>query len=99
MQVQYIVLNKGESMKKIILITMVMISLISLSAINVFIWENEVQTAQIVNAETGYPSSAAAAMGNILNDLGVQNIVAPELTTSLSEYDVVIVSVGTFCES
>ena len=86
-------------MNRIILILMIMISMLSLSAINVYIWQNEVQTAQIVNAETGYPSSAAAAMGNILNDLEVENVVAPELTTSLSDYDVIIISNGTFCES
>jgi hypothetical protein len=86
-------------MKKITMILMVMLSLISLSAINVYIWENEVQTAQIVNAETGYPSSAATAMGNALTELGIENIVAPELTTSLSDYDVIIISSGTFCES
>lgn len=86
-------------MKKLVLSTMIMISLISLSAINVYIWKNETPTAQIVNAETGYPSSAANAMGNILDELGIQNVVEPELTTSLSDYDVVIVSAGTFCES
>lgn len=76
-----------------------MLSLLSLSAINVYIWKNEVPTAQIVNAETGFPSSAANAMGNILTELGIDNVVAPELTTSLSDYDLVIVSNGTFCES
>ena len=86
-------------MKRVIITLMIMVSMISLSAINVYIWENEVQTAQIVNAETGFPSSGAFAMGNILNELGIQNIVAPELTTNLSEYDLVIVSNGTFCES
>ncbi len=86
-------------MNRIILIFMIMISMISLSAINVYVWENEVATAQIVNAETGFPSSGAFAIGNILNELGIQNIVAPELTTNLSEYDLVIVSNGTFCES
>ncbi len=86
-------------MKKFTLTLMVMISLISLSAINVYIWKNENQTAQIVNAETGYPSSAANAMGNILDEMGIQNVVAPELTTNLTDYDVVIVSNGTFCES
>lgn len=86
-------------MKKIIVALMLMSSLISLSAINVFIWRNETPTAQIVNAETGYPSSAAAAMTNILNELEIESVEAPELTTILSDYDVVIVSVGTFCES
>lgn len=86
-------------MKRVIITMMIMISMISLSAINVYIWKNENPTAQIVNAETGYPSSAANAMGNILNDLGIENVVAPDLTTSLSEYDLVIVSNGTFCES
>ncbi len=86
-------------MKRLSITLMVMTFMISLSAINVYIWENEVPTAQIVNAETGYPSSAATAIGNILTELGVENIVAPELTTSLSDYDLVIVSNGTFCES
>lgn len=86
-------------MNRLMLILLIMISMLSLSAINVYIWENEVQTAQIVNAETGYPSSAAAAIGSILTDLEVENVVAPELTTSLSDYDVIIISNGTFCES
>lgn len=86
-------------MKKLTLTLMMLVSLLVISAIDVYIWENEVQTAQIVNAETGFPSSAATAMGNILDELGIENIVAPELTTSLSDYDVVIVSNGTFCES
>ncbi len=86
-------------MKRLIITVMIMVSLISLSAINVYIWKNENPTAQIVNAETGYPSSAANAMGNILTELGIDNVVAPELTTSLSDYDLVIVSNGTFCES
>lgn len=86
-------------MKRLTITLMIMLSLMALSAINVYIWENEVQTAQIVNAETGFPSSAAMAMGNILNELGIENEVAPELTTNLSDYDVVIVSNGTFCES
>jgi hypothetical protein len=86
-------------MKRLTIILMIMLSLLSLSAINVYIWKNEVPTAQIVNAETGFPSSAANAMGNILTELGIDNVVAPELTTSLSDYDLVIVSNGTFCES
>lgn len=87
-------------MKKTILITvMIMSCLVSLSAINVYIWNNENYTAQIVNSETGFPSSAAKAIGDILTELEIENIVHPELTTSLSDYDVVVVSLGTFCES
>ena len=76
-----------------------MSSILSIYAINVFIWNNENYTAQIVNSETGYPSSAAKAIGDILTELEIENVVHPELTTSLSNYDVVIVSLGTFCES
>jgi len=83
MQTAYnMIINKENTMNRIILILMMMISILSLSAINVYIWENEVQTAQIVNAETGFPSSGAFAMGSILTELGIQNVVAPELTTS-----------------
>lgn len=86
-------------MKRVIVIVLIMISLISLSAVNVYIWKNEVETAQIVNAETGFPSSAANAIGNILTEMGINNVVEPELTTELANYDLVIVSNGTFCES
>lgn len=82
-----------------IVLMLLFFTFVSLSATNVLVWQKENPTAHITDAETGQVLFGGQAIANLLNRLEIENSIVSELESDLSNYDVVVVSLGTFCES
>lgn len=86
-------------MKKITIILFLSFAIMSLVATNVYIWQNENETAHYPDPDTGEPLYAAEGIARILTELEVNHDILQGLSNDLAGYDVLVISCGTFCES
>ncbi len=85
--------------RKFILLALLLFTIASINATNALIWKKENPTAHITIEETGQVGTAADAISTVLTRLEIDNIITTQLEGDLSQYDFIVVSMGTFCES
>ena len=80
-----------------VFIMMLLVS--AISAQNVFIWDNENPTFYFPDPETGYSVSGDEPITALLESFEIPFDYGNILPSDLSQYDLVFVLLGSFCES
>jgi len=88
---------EGKIMKNIFLLILIIVPALVLS--NVYIWHNENPTFLFFDPEDHILVGGDYAIRKALDSLDVEYEIGSYLPYDLSEYDAVIVLLGSFCES
>jgi hypothetical protein len=76
-----------------------MLSALSLTAQSVFIWDNENPTFYFPDPETGYSVSGDEPITALLQTFEIPFDYGNILPSDLSQYELIFILLGSFCES
>jgi len=65
--------------------------------VNILVWDNDNGIETIINPETGVNQQASATIEQNLQEAGLQYSLLEKLPVDLSQYDIVIATMGSHC--
>lgn len=84
-------------MKKMMLL--LIISAVAMLSANVLVWDNENGSWHYPHPETGNPMAGYQGMEEVLDSLNIEYEHTQILPADLTQYSLIFVSLGSFCET